>query len=317
MPRAVRFDRYGDLDQLHLADVRSRPPKTGEVVVRVRAAGVNPGEVAILRGDMDADFPATFPSGQGTEFAGVIVELGDQVGGVDIGDGVIGFSDTRDAQADEVVLPTSNVLLKPEGVDWDVAAIIPISGATATSMIRAAQPQPGETVVVSGAGGGVGFIAAQLLRLAQANVIGIAGEADHDSLRAIGVLPVAYGEGVEGRVRKIAPNGIDAFLDTNGRGQADLAVALGVAPDRVDSIIDFEAGQRLGIKTEGMYQLDDIRAAVIEVAGLVASGSIEMPVRARYPLEHVVEAYRALDTVPGVGRIVLEISADDAAATRP
>ncbi|MEP6481598.1 MAG: NADP-dependent oxidoreductase [Rhodoglobus sp.] len=310
MPRAVRFDQYGSLDELHVEDVPTRAPGDDEVTVRVRAAGVNPGEAAIREGAMDAFAPAHFPSGQGTEFAGVVISVGDQVHGVAIGDEVIGFSDGRDAQADEVVLPVSNVLPKPKDVDWETAAIIPIAGATAISMVDSVRPRSGETAVVAGAAGGIGFVAAQLLIRHGVTVIGTAGAADQDALIARGIQAVVYGDGVEERIRRSAPNGVDAFLDTHGDGQADLAIALGVAPDRIDSIIDFESGQRLGIRNQGMYQLPDIRSAVVEFAHWVASGEIELPVRARFPLEQVRDAYEALTAAPGIGKIVLEISGD-------
>ncbi len=310
MPRAVRFHRYGGLDQLRVDDVPTRAPADHEVVVRVRAAGVNPGEAAIREGAMDASAPAHFPSGQGTEFAGVVLSIGREVHEVAVGDEVIGFSDGRDAQADEVVLPATNILPKPEKISWETAAIIPIAGATAISMVDSVRPQKGETVVVAGAAGGVGFVAAQLLIRLGVTVIGTAGAADQDALIARGIRAVVYGDGVQDRIRQDAPNGIDAFLDTHGAGQADLAIALGVAPERIDSIIDFASGRRLGIRNQGMYQLPDIRSTVLEFAQRVASGDIELPVRAAFPLERVRDAYEALSTAPGLGKIVLDVSSD-------
>jgi NADPH:quinone reductase-like Zn-dependent oxidoreductase len=274
MPKAVRFHRYGGIDQLMVEDVPARRPDAGEVAVGVRCAGVNPGELGILSGAMDAMAPATFPSGQGTEFSGVVLEVASDVTGVAPGDAVIGFSDGRDAQAERVVLPASNVLPKPAQLDWSVAAITPIAGATATAMLRAVKPQAGETIVVAGAAGGVGFVAAQLLVNAGVTVVGTAADADHEALRARGIHPVPYGDGVADAIRAAAPDGVDAFLDTHGGGQADIAISLGVTPGRIDSIIDFGAGRRLGIRNEGMYQLDDIRSAVIEFADLVADGRV-------------------------------------------
>lgn len=307
MPRAVRFDHYGDLDVLEVREIDVRDPGAGEVRIEVHAAGVNPGEAAIRSGAMAAQFPATFPSGQGTEFAGVVAAVGLDVTTVAVGDAVIGFSDGRDAQAEAVVVPFANTLPKPANMDWATAALMPIAGATATAMVRSVGLVTGETVVVAGAGGGIGFTAAQLARRLGAHVIGTAGGAGFAGLRDVGVTPVEYGDGVEERIRAAAPNGVDAFLDTHGGGQADLAIALGVKPARVDSIIDFAAGSRLGIQNQGMYQLDDMRAAIIEFAALVDSGEVIVPIRARFPLDDVREAYRALEHAPGIGKIVLEV----------
>lgn len=311
MPRAVRFDQYGGLDVLHIDDVPALSPKPGEVVVRVRAAGVNPGEQAIREGKMTAMAPSTFPSGEGTEFSGRVKALGDGVTDYAVGDAVIGFSDGRNAQADEVAIALSNVLPKPDGVEWGVAAVAPIAGATATSMVRSVRVALGDVVVVAGGAGGVGFAAVQLALRAGATVVATAAEADHDTIRNVGATPVLYGDGVQQRIRDAAPNGADVFLDTHGDGQADIAIALGVAPDRVDSIIDFGAGKRLGIRNEGMYQLPDLRGAIVEFVNLVAAGEVLCPVKARFPLEDVQGAYRALTEASGVGKVALDVSSDD------
>lgn len=309
MPKAVRFHQYGGIEQLRVEHVDVRPPRAGEVAVRVKSAGVNPGELGILSGGMDAVAPATFPSGQGTEFAGIVEAVASDVVGIAPGDEVIGFSDGRDAQAEVVVLSASNVQPKPPELEWGVAAITPIAGATATAMFGAVKPLAGETVVVAGAAGGVGFTVAQLLVNAGVTVIGTAAGRDHEALKARGIHPVLYGDGVGDAIREAAPDGVSAFLDTHGDGQADIAIALGVRPDRIDSIIDFGAGKRLGIRNVGMYQLEDIRGAVVEFAGLVAAGKISLPVKARFPLERVQDAYRAIGA-PGLGKVVLDINAD-------
>jgi len=123
MPRAVRFDHYGDVDVLYIAEVQVPEPAAGHVVVRVCAAGVNFGENAIRSGVMDQMAPAHFPEGQGTEFAGLVHTVGPDVFGVAPGDAVIGFSDTRNAQADYVALPADHVLPKPPQLDWGAAQL--------------------------------------------------------------------------------------------------------------------------------------------------------------------------------------------------
>lgn len=310
MPRAVQFGSYGGLEVLEIREVSMPSPQNGEIVVRVRAAGVNPGEAAIREGLMDAMNPAHFPSGQGTEFSGVVVTVADNVTAVALDDEVIGFSDGRDAQADFVRVPVTNVLPKPENIDWETAAVIPITGATATSMIQAVKIAKGDTVVVAGGAGGVGATAVQLAILAGAHVIATAGARDQEAVRRLGATPVVYGDGVLERIQAAAPGGVDAFLDTHGDGNADLAIALGVSPDRIDTIIDFAAGQRLGILTQGMYQLADIRATIVQFADLVASGAVNVPIRARFHLEEVREAYLELAGGRGIGKVVLDVSGE-------
>lgn len=311
MPRAVRFDRYGDESQLYVADVDVPDATDGEVVVRVRAAGVNPGEAAIRSGAMDAISPAHFPEGEGSEFAGVIHSVGEGVLGLNPGDAVIGLSDTRGAQADYALVPAANVLAKPESLDWETAAATPVGGATATSVMRALQPQAGETLVVAGGSGGVGVVAVQLAIQAGARVIATASEWNHEYLRRLGAEPVTYGDGLEGRIRALAPGGVDAFADCHGAGSVDLAVALGVPVGRVNTIIDFDAAKRVGAQAQGMYQLDDIPAALKPFVAQVAAGDVVIAIKARFPLEQVQDAYRRLTQPGGIGKVALTVSSDD------
>lgn len=310
MPRAVQFNDYGDVSVLHIAEVPRPEPGESEVLVRVRAAGVNPGEAAIRSGAMDAISPASFPEGEGTDLAGVVDAVGPGVQHVRAGEAVIGWSDTRGSHADWAVVPADNVVPKPDGLDWGQAAVIPVVCATAASVVAALRPALGETLVVAGASGGVGVMTCQLARRAGARVIGTAAERNHDGLRALGIEPVAYGEGVEDRVRAACPDGVDAFADCHGDGNLDLAVSLGVAPERINTIIDFESAQRVGAQAQGMYQLDSIRAVLEPVVALLASGEVTLPVEARFPLEQVREAYERLAGPGGIGKIVLDVSTD-------
>ena len=311
MARAVKFDRYGDVDVLHVASVRVPEPADDEVVVRVRSAGVSTGEVKIRSGAMDAMAPAHFPEGQGTELAGVVHAVGDGVRGVSVGDEIIGWADVRGAQADYAVLPPSNLVARPEGLDWDTAAVTVSSGATATSAIRAVAPYAGETVVVAGASGGTGVVAVQLAVQTGARVIATASEHNHEFLRRLGAAPVAYGDGLEGRIRALAPDGVDAFADCHGDGNVALALALGVEPNRINTIADFEAAGRAGARTQGMYQLDDLAAVIGPFAERVARGLVVLPIRGRYALDEVQDAYRRLTEPGGIGRVVITVSTDD------
>src|SRR3954469_6977549 len=160
--KAVRFEEYGDVGVLHVAEVPDPVPGVGEVVVKVVTAGVNPGESAIRSGAGKDRFPAHFPEGQGSDLAGVISAVGTGVEEVAVGQAVIGLSDGRNAQAEYALLPADRVVPKPDALEWAVAATLYVAGTTALVMIDTARPASGETVALSGAAGGVGVFATQL-----------------------------------------------------------------------------------------------------------------------------------------------------------
>jgi NADPH2:quinone reductase len=230
MSRRVQFDRYGPVDVLHVAKVPRPSAGEGQVFVEVAAAGINPGEIAVRNGAMEAMFPATFLSGQGSDFAGRVVETGPGVTGFAPGDEVMGWADRRSAQADHVLSDPRHLIAKPSALDWIRAGALWAIGVTSFSAFRAVAIRARDVVAVSSATGGVGGLAAQLARRAGARVLGIASAGHADLLRVIGVEPVAYGDGPGDQLCSLAPNGIDAFVDAHGGGYVDLAVALGRAP---------------------------------------------------------------------------------------
>ncbi|RSD10567.1 NADP-dependent oxidoreductase [Amycolatopsis eburnea] len=304
MARAIRFDEYGDVEVLRVEDVPRPVPGRGQVLVEVRAAGINPGEAAIRRGFLHERFPATFPSGQGSDFAGVVAELGEGVGEIAVGDEVIGFVDTRSSHADFVVAEAANLTPKPADLPWEVAGALFVAGTTAYAAVGAVCPREGETVVVSGAAGGVGSLAVQLAKLAGATVIGLAGEANHEWLRELGVVPVSYGEGVLERIKEAAPDGVHAFVDTFGSGYVELALHLGIHPGRIDTIIDFEAAAKYNVKTDG--NAAGASAEILrELSLLLDKGLLTLPVARVYPLAEVRDAYRELERRHTRGKIVL------------
>jgi NADPH:quinone reductase-like Zn-dependent oxidoreductase len=304
MGRAVRFDQYGGIDVLQVVDVPDPVPGPGEVLVRVKAASINPGEAKIREGALHSRFPATFPSGEGSDFAGVVEGLGVDVTAVGIGDEVIGYSDNRNSQAELVVVPAEHLTPRPPSVPWEVAGSLHVAGVTAWAAVRAVSLTDDDTVVVAGAAGGVGVFAVQLAGLTGATVIGIAGESKHGWLRSHDVVPVLYGDGVEDRLRAAAPDGVDAFLDLVGGGYVELALRLGVAPDRIDTIADFEAVAKHGVKGEGSAAGTGA-STLAELAADVANGSLEVPIAATYPLEQVRDAYAELEQGHTLGKIVL------------
>jgi NADPH:quinone reductase-like Zn-dependent oxidoreductase len=301
--KAVRFDRYGGSDVLYIADVPTPVPGEGQVLVQVRAAGINPGEAKIREGSMHARFPATFPSGEGSDLAGVVVQTGPGVAGWSAGDEVIGWTDNRASHAEYVVVEAAHLTRKPENVAWEVAGALFVAGVTAYAAVRAVDLNPADLVVVSAAAGGVGSIAVQLAPLAGATALGLAGEANHDWLRDHGAIPVTYGEGVAERILQVADH-VDAFIDTFGGDYVDLALELGVPPSRIDTIANFAAIQEQGVKGEASAAGSSAEV-LAELAGLIADGQLEVPIAATYPLDKVREAYDELAAGHTHGKIVL------------
>jgi NADPH2:quinone reductase len=304
MARAVRFDAYGDRDVLYVADVPIPTPPKGEVVVEVRAAAINPGEAAIRSGALAEVFPATFPSGEGSDLAGIVHSVGDGVTGFDVGDEVLGWSWRRSSQADYVAVPADQLIEKPPALSWAVAGSLYVVGCTAYAAVRAVDVHPGDTVAVSAAAGGVGSVVVQLLGIKGATVLGMASDGNHDWLSSHGVTPISYGDGLADRLKAAAPNGIDAFIDLFGPEYVQLAVDLGVSVDRIETIVSRQKAQEVGAKTEGSGDASTTEV-LSEMAGLVASGQIEIPIAATYPLERVRDAFAELEQRHTRGKIVL------------
>jgi NADPH:quinone reductase-like Zn-dependent oxidoreductase len=279
-------------------------PSQGEVLVRVRAAGINPGEIAIRTGRLDSSFPATFPSGEGSDLAGIVTAVGSEVTAFSVGDEVLGWSWNRSSHADYVVVPSTQLIAKPPALSWEVAGSLYVVGCTAYAAVRAVGVRQADTVAVSAAAGGVGTLVVQLLRRRGATAIGIASQVHHGWLEDHGVVPVAYGDGLEGRLRTAAPNGVDAFIDLFGPEYVELAIALGVRPDRIETIISRDKALEVGAKTEGSGDASTTDV-LSEMAELVASGQIELPIAATYPLEKVREAFAELEHRHTLGKIVL------------
>ena len=303
MPKAVRFEEYGGVDVLKVVDVPRPEPGPGQVLVQVKAASINPGEAKIRDGLLHARWPATFPSGQGSDLAGIVAQAGPGVTGFAAGDEVIGFTDDRASQAEYVVVDAAHLISKPAGLPWEVAGSLFVVGATAWAAVRAVGLTAGDTVVVSAAAGGVGSVTVQLARRAGATVIGLASPANHDWLRAQGVIPVSYGEGVADRIRQAAPK-VDAFIDTFGGDYVQLALDLGVEPARIDTIANFDAVARYGVKAEG-NAVGASAEVLAELAGLIDAGELEIPIAATFPLAQVRDAFRLLAGGHSHGKIVL------------
>lgn len=236
--------------------------------------------------------------------AGVVSAVGEGVEEFAVGEEVLGFSWRRSSHASHVSVPTGQLIVKPRELSWEVAGSLYVVGCTAYAAVRAVDADQGDTVAVSAAAGGVGTIAVQLLRLRRACVVGIASPANADWLVAHGAVPVPYGEGLAQRLQEAAPSGIDAFIDLFGPDYVQLAADLGIARDRIETIISRQKALELGTKAEGSVDASTVEV-LTEMADLVARGAIEVPIAATYPLEQVREAFEQLEHRHTHGKVVL------------
>lgn len=301
MSRIVQFSITGGPDVVDVVEIADPHPAPGEVRVAVRAAGLNPYDSKVRRGLI----PATLPVRPGSEFAGIIDELGEGVTELHVGDSVLGWS-SGSAQADYVVVAASHVAAKPAGLDWAVAGGLGLVANTAWRATSAVSPDDGDTVLIGGVSGGVGLLAAQFALQKGAVVVGTARESSHEFLRELGILPVSYGDGELERLRALKPHGYSAAIDTVGRVFIERALALGIPPERIDSIAYQNAGREFGVQSVGGGKKNT--AELAGWAAEAAAGSLILPVRATFTLENVAAAYRELDFGHGLGKVVLTVA---------
>jgi NADPH:quinone reductase-like Zn-dependent oxidoreductase len=305
MSRAVQFDDYGGVEVLKVLDVPRPEPGPDQVLVAVRAAGINPSEGKIRAGLVRAIFPATFPSGQGSDLAGVVEEVGAGVIGVAVGDEVIGYTDNRASHAEYVLVEAANLTPKPAEIPWEVAGGLFVAGVTGVATVRAVAPTAGEAVVIAGAAGGVGVFAIQLAVRTGARVIAVAGARHHAWLRERGAVPVVYGDGVGERITAAAGDTpVAAFIDLVGGGYVELALELGIAADRIDTIVDFPAIAKYDVKGDGGAAAASA-ATLTELAEAIAAGDLVVPIQRTYPLGEVRAAFTELEAGHIAGKIVL------------
>ncbi|MBC7590699.1 MAG: NADP-dependent oxidoreductase [Salinibacterium sp.] len=303
MSRRVEYSQFGGPEVLHIVDVEPPHPAPGEVRVRVLAAGINPFDAKVFRGmPTSSKQSVQFPVGNGSDFAGVIDELGEGVTGLELGDRVMG-SRSYFAQADFVTIAAGKVLVVPEALTIVQAGSMDTVGRTAWASVESLHLGPDDVVLVSAAAGGVGALAAQLATRSGATVIGSASESNHQFLESIGVIPVKYGDDLIASVRDVAPQGITAALDNFGHGFVDAALELGAKPDRINTIADYEAPQKYGVGAVGAAGAT--LADLSELAELIASGEIEFPIDSVFPIERVGQAYERLLAGHLRGKIVL------------
>ena len=307
MSRAVSFEQYGGIDVLNVVDVDPPEPGAGQILLRVRAAGVNPFDAKLRSGMFQQSIPVTFPTLQGSEVAGVIERVGDDVSGFAAGDEILGATAKRSGQAELAVVNQTHVVARPPQLPWEVAGGLWSVGTTAYAAVAAVGAAPGDVVLVAGAAGAVGGLAAQLAEQRGATVIGVASQRGQDWLRSRGIAAVVYGDGFEDRLdRALAEIGrpLSALIDTAGQGYVELAIARGIEPERINTLADYAAVKTYGVKNDGRSAADT-PAVMTEVVELIVAGELELPIAASFPLEDVRDAYALLENSRPPGKIVL------------
>jgi NADPH:quinone reductase-like Zn-dependent oxidoreductase len=305
--RAVRLDSFGGPEVLNLREVPAPQAGPGEIRVRVAAAGLNPMDWFMTAdADTAARFGLSLPAGFGTDYAGVVDQVGDAVTGFAPGDRVFGAALSR-AVADFVVVDASGDVVAseahrtPEGVDDRTAATLAIAGRTAAAALAVVDPGPQDTVLIGGAGGGVGVFAVQLARLAGTRVIGTGSASSADFLRGLGAEPVAYGEGLADRVRALAAGGVTAAIDLHGTETVHVARELGVPDGRICAI---------AAQVDGITSANGANAApgaLEELARLIAAGRLRVPVAAGFPVEQIRAAVELQADRHVHGKIVIDL----------
>ncbi|MFE5091089.1 NADP-dependent oxidoreductase [Streptomyces sp. NPDC056638] len=309
--KAISYSSYGGADVLEYGE---RPdPKVGPdtVLVKVRAAAVNPVDWKAREGYLDAGLQAVFPVIPGWDVSGVVVQPGVAVDEFAVGDEVIGYVREdflcRGTFAEYVAAPVRTLARKPLSLSFEEAAGLPLAGLTAYQVLhRTLKIQDGETVLVHAAAGGVGSLAVQIARHAGARVIGTASEPNHEHVRQLGGEPVAYGDGLVGRLRALAPDGVDAAFDTVG-GEALRAAAEVLKPEgRLASIADgevFSYGGRYAFVRPDAKDL-------AHLAELAEQGIVTVHVDRVFPLERAADAYRLNEQGRTRGKIVVTVPWD-------
>ncbi|MFD9735571.1 NADP-dependent oxidoreductase [Umezawaea sp. NPDC059074] len=308
LSRAVQFESFGGPEALRIREVPVPRAGAGQIRVRVVAAGLNPMDWFMTSdAETAARFGLTLPCGFGTDYAGVVDQVGDGVSGFAVGDRVFGGALSRTV-ADHVVVDEAGTIAvggqahrTPDGVDDRTAATLAIAGCTAAAALAVVNPGPGDTVLIGGAGGGVGVFAVQLARLAGARVIGTGSASSADALRSLGAEPVAYGEGLVDRVRALAPDGVTAALDLHGTDTVAAARELGVPDGRITTI----AGLVDGITSAN--GANAAPGAIEEIAGLVAAGRLRVPIEATFPVERIRDAVELQAGRHVRGKVVVDL----------
>ena len=287
---AARFDAYGQLTNVTLHEMPEPVPGPGQVRIAAYAAGLNPIDWKIVRGLVREMHPVELPAGLGGDVSGVIDAVGEGVSGFEVGEEVFGRS-ASPAFATSVLANAASLLKKPPEWSWEQAAALPGVGGAAWLVVDKLALQPGETVLIHAAAGGVGVIATQIARARGANVIGTASEANFDLLRRLGAQPVLYGEHLREQIEAVSPHRVDAVLDLSGRGEIPLSLDLVADAARIVTTKAFDqAATGIQIHLDGC---GSDAAPLASLLGLLAPGWIQVPIWRTYSLSNVTAALEA------------------------
>jgi NADPH:quinone reductase-like Zn-dependent oxidoreductase len=304
MPMAYAFTANGGPEVEAFVDLPEQRPGPGELVIAVRAAGVNPVDWKRRNGfPGPAGAPTEFPAVFGNEVAGVVTGIGPDVSGFAVGDAVFGNPLTG-GYAEQALLPDGVTAAKPDAVSFTDAATLPVAAATAYDAITQLALPAGATLLVTGVGGGVGVAAAQIAREFGLRVVGTASPAKREFVESLGVTHVAAGNGVAGRVRAAAPDGVDAVFDLVGG--ADLETVADLVDDRSKLI---SAGDRQTVARLGGAPVQRARTSAVlaSVAELVERGALSPFVTLTFPFSQAAAALRAVEDGHARGKVVIEI----------
>ncbi|HEY4017340.1 MAG TPA: NADP-dependent oxidoreductase [Pseudonocardiaceae bacterium] len=301
--KAIQFEAFGGPEVLHEVEIDKPKPGPGEVLVAVRRAGVNPFDGKVRSGATQSFAPVTLPHVPGFEVAGVVSEVGSGENEFAVGDEVFGWA-SGGGYVEYAIGAT--LLRKPEDLDWDIAVSLPVAVETAQRVLTELNVADGETVLIHGASGAVGAMAAQLAVRRGATVIGTGSAANQEYIATLGVTPTHYGAGLVERVRALAPNGIDAVFDVAGKGALPDSIELRGGKDRIVTIADPAASQ-LGITMSGGGGPIPV-AALADAADAAARGELTVTVAATYPLAEATKAQEVVDGGHAGGKVVLVVS---------
>ncbi|MGI5128111.1 quinone oxidoreductase family protein [Pseudonocardia sp. CA-107938] len=303
MSKAAVFYQPGGPEVLRIADVPEPTAGPGQVRVRVKAAGVQPFDVAVVAGQIHRQPDPSVPTIPGNEFAGVVDQVGAGVEGIAVGDEVLGYG-TLNSYQELLAVPADQVTAKPAAMPWEVAGGFSAAAQTAHIALEEIGVGAGDTVLVHGAAGAVGTIAVQLCRLRGATVLGTAREAQHDYLRELGATPVSYGDGFVDRVRALVPDGVDAAIDGVGGPALDDTLELVKDRARILTLVDHGKAAALGIRVTPPARS---AARLAELANLYADGQLRVHVLATYPLDQAADALRRYQAGTIRGKIVITV----------
>ncbi|MFI0790368.1 NADP-dependent oxidoreductase [Streptomyces lydicus] len=303
--RAIMYNEFGGADVLALRQTEKPEPGPGDVRVRVVAVGVNPLDYKRRYGWVEQFYPTTFPAVPGLEFAGIVDALGDGVTEVGVGDEVFGW--TRTGAYAEYAL-AGDIAPKPAELSFAAAAALPVAGETAQRVLDALGVREGETMLLHGAAGAVGQVAVQLAVALGVTVIGTASPANHDFLRALGAVPVAYGAGLADRVRAAAPQGVDAVFDAAGHDALPVSIALrGGTTDRIVTIAATDAAEHGVPFSAGGTPSEQVRAGLVRHARLAVEGKLTVPVTETFALADAAKAQELSEAGHVRGKLVIEV----------